>query len=112
MNTIQPTEQDVNKIYEYAANLMVNEKKSVLETRRELVNQGIDAESAATIVSNLHEHIQIAQNKRANKDMIFGALWLVGGIVATAAQVGFIFWGAIVFGAIQFFKGLINKFPN
>ena len=49
-----------------------------------------------------------ARMERANKDMLYGALWCVGGIVGTAAQIGFIFWGAILFGGIQFFKGLAN----
>ncbi len=48
--------------------------------------------------------------------MIFGALWCVGGIVVTvatyrAASGGGAFvvaWGAILFGAIQFFRGLIQ----
>lgn len=50
-----------------------------------------------------------ARKKQANKDMLYGALWCVGGIIASSANIGAIFWGAIVFGAIQFFKGLINS---
>lgn len=50
-----------------------------------------------------------ARRKQANKDMLYGALWCVGGIVATASNIGAIFWGAIIFGGIQFFKGLINS---
>lgn len=42
--------------------------------------------------------------------MIYGALWCVGGIMATLANFGFIFWGAIVFGAIQFFMGVAKRF--
>lgn len=53
-----------------------------------------------------------ARKKQANKDMLYGALWCVGGIVATASNVGAIFWGAIAFGGIQFFKGLINSQSN
>jgi hypothetical protein len=49
------------------------------------------------------------KKKQANKDMLYGALWCVGGILATMSDVGAIFWGAIVFGGIQFFKGLINS---
>lgn len=41
--------------------------------------------------------------------MIYGALWCIGGIIATVADIGFIFWGAIVFGAVQFIKGAINS---
>jgi hypothetical protein len=40
--------------------------------------------------------------------MLFGALWCIGGIIATVSDLGYIFWGAIVFGAIQFFRGLTS----
>lgn len=53
-----------------------------------------------------------ARKKQANKDMLYGALWCVGGIIATASNVGAIFWGAILFGGIQFVKGLINSQSN
>lgn len=46
--------------------------------------------------------------EKAQKDMLYGALWCVGGLVLTMAHIGFIFWGAIVFGAIQFFRGIAN----
>ncbi len=49
------------------------------------------------------------RKKQANKDMLYGALWCVGGIIATMSDIGAIFWGAIIFGGIQFFKGLINS---
>mgnify|MGYP001551922464 FL=1 len=47
-------------------------------------------------------------NDRAKKDILYGALWCVGGLVATAAEIGYIFWGAIVFGGVQCVKGLMN----
>lgn len=47
-------------------------------------------------------------NERAKKDILYGALWCVGGLVATAAEIGYIFWGAIVFGGVQCVKGLMN----
>jgi hypothetical protein len=53
-----------------------------------------------------------ARKKQANKDMLYGALWCIGGIIATASSIGAIFWGAIIFGGIQFFKGLINSQSN
>jgi hypothetical protein len=40
--------------------------------------------------------------------MLYGALWCIGGIAGTVANIGFIFWGAIIFGAVQFIKGLSN----
>lgn len=57
---------------------------------------------------NEQEYIS-AKKEQAEKDMLYGALWCVGGIIATAAHIGFVFWGAILFGGIQFFKGLLNS---
>lgn len=45
----------------------------------------------------------------ANKDMLYGALWCIGGTIGTLAEIGYIFWGAIIFGAFQFFRGLNNS---
>lgn len=55
--------------------------------------------------------------RQNEKDMLYGALWCIGGIIVTS--VGYssasgggsylVTWGAILFGALQFFKGLINS---
>ncbi|MES2277999.1 MAG: hypothetical protein V4592_18365 [Bacteroidota bacterium] len=58
--------------------------------------------------NDYEERLRIAIRERAKKDMLYGALWCVGGTVLTIADVGFIFWGAIIFGGIQFFRGLSN----
>jgi len=107
----------VNQIYEYAANLMVKENKSAKETKTALLNQGLDEESASIVVTNLEQQIRDAKKERANKNMIYGALWCVGGIIVTVvtysgASGGGTFvvaWGAILFGAIQFINGLVNS---
>ncbi|MFL5763143.1 MAG: hypothetical protein ACJ77K_04315 [Bacteroidia bacterium] len=108
METQTETEKAVDQIYEYAANLMVKQSKTPTETINLLVSRGLDQKSATTIVTNLEQHIGKAKKERANKDMLYGALWCIGGIIATVSDIGFIFWGAIVFGAVQFFKGVIN----
>ncbi|GAB3936659.1 hypothetical protein [Mucilaginibacter myungsuensis] len=59
-------------------------------------------------INDHNDRLYAAFREQAQKDMIYGALWCVGGTVLTIADVGFIFWGAIVFGGIQFFKGLSN----
>ncbi len=46
---------------------------------------------------------------KAEKDILFGLLWFLGGIVLTIAEIGYLFWGAILFGEIQFFKGFYNR---
>ena len=100
--------QNVDQIYQRAANLLVNHDKTAYEVRQDLVSHGLDEESAAIVVENIEKEIEASRKKRANRDMIFGALWCVGGIVGTMANIGFIFWGAIVFGAVQFVKGAIS----
>ncbi len=41
--------------------------------------------------------------------MLYDALWCIGGIIATVADIGYIFWEAILFGGIQFIKGVSNS---
>lgn len=99
----------VNQIYEYAANLLVKEKKSATETQNALIEKGLDEESASIVVKNLQQQILDATISGAKSDMLWGAIWCIGGIVATVADFGYIFWGAILFGGIQFFKGVANS---
>ena len=56
-----------------------------------------------------------ASNSSASvRKMFFGALWAIGGTIATAVSYNsasgggkyFIFWGAILFGAVDFLIGL------
>ena len=63
-----------------------------------------------SVQNEISEQEYISTKKeQAEKDMLYGALWCIGGIIATAAHIGFVFWGAILFGGIQFFKGLLNS---
>ena len=55
-----------------------------------------------------------SDSSAAVRKMFFGALWAIGGTIATVLSYGaasgggkyFIFWGAIVFGVIDFLVGL------
>ncbi|MES2776477.1 MAG: hypothetical protein V4722_20030 [Bacteroidota bacterium] len=110
---METTQQEAaDQVYAHAANLMVHQKMSHQDVQIALVEKGLDAESAATVVTNLGTEIRAIKKDRAQKDMLYGALWCIGGTVATLAEVGFIFWGAIVFGGIQFFKGVANSFDK
>jgi hypothetical protein len=106
----QPTDAqaEVNMIYNDAAHMLVNQKMSTEETHQALVDRGLEAANAKIVMDTLNEQIRVAQLKKANNDMLFGALWCIGGTVATLANIGFIFWGAIIFGGVQFFQGLTN----
>ena len=49
------------------------------------------------------------KKKKARWKILFGLMWLVGGIIATAASDGeLLFWGAIVFGAIDVIVGIFQ----
>ena len=98
----------INQCYNEAASLLVNQSLSVEETKNALVAKGLDPDTASTVVESLAQQIHDAKKERAKKDMLYGALWCVGGIIATVADIGFIFWVAILFGGIQFFRGLAN----
>ena len=62
----------------------------------------------------------VARRAAANKMMVHGALWCIGGIVVTAVTFSMasanatggsfvVAWGAILFGFIQFLKGLTAR---
>lgn len=108
MENNQDQQQIVDEIYNTAAHMLFEQNKSSNETKQALIEMGLDEQSAATVVFNLTEEVYKQTKAKANKDMLYGALWCVGGIVATVADIGFIFWGAIVFGAIQFIQGAAN----
>ncbi|MCW3086562.1 MAG: hypothetical protein JWP12_3928 [Bacteroidetes bacterium] len=107
--TTQTTDQAVTAVYNRAAHLLVHSGKTGYEVQNMLINEGLDSESARIVVTNLEQQIVEAKKSRAQKDMLYGALWCVGGTVLTLSNIGFIFWGAIVFGGFQFFRGVINS---
>lgn len=105
-------------IYTYAAGLMVQRDQNAYQVKVALLARGLDEASADIVISNLELQIEEARKKRANKDMLYGALWCIGGTVITVATYSaasngggryFVAWGAILYGAIQFFKGLNNS---
>lgn len=105
-----------NQMYEYAASLLVDSNKTPEETKKIIIEKGLDEESASMMVANLVQQITEAKRKQANKDMLVGGLWCVGGLVVTIATMAaasgggtyVVAWGAIIFGAIQFIRGAAN----
>lgn len=107
----------------FAAHLMVEQHKSHNETHSILIEHGLDKESATNIVSavqnRIEEHKQdeyTLKQEAARKDMVRGGLWCGLGIVVTIGSYAMasggghyvVAWGAIIFGGIQFFRGLMN----
>ncbi|MDB5311984.1 MAG: hypothetical protein JWO38_6186 [Gemmataceae bacterium] len=98
------------------------------EIKRKLVESATDPESAREIVRNLGRRMSLGSDcPPANapddgRSEFYGGLWCVGGIVVTvgsflaAATAGggtyVVAWGAIVFGGIQFLRGMMRTAKN
>jgi hypothetical protein len=110
------TEQAVEAIYRFAA-AQLQAGVAPATVRSNLVDKGLSEEAAGIVVGNLQQALTKAHQEAGQKDMLYGALWCIGGIAVTvgtysAASGGgtyVIAWGAIVFGAIQFFRGLARS---
>ena len=108
----QSTQDAVRAIYTYAGSLMkANVSDEVI--RSKLAEQGLSNEAARVVVANLRR----AKRKAAQKDMAIGAGFCIVGLMITIATYAaatssrgggsyFVAWGAIIFGALQFFRGL------
>ena len=99
----------IDEAYNYGVHLIVDKGVDYIRLKDELIFKGIDVQEALKVVNKIKKDIKKAKITAANNDLIYGALWCIGGIVATVAEIGYIFWGAIVFGGYQFLKGLINS---
>ena len=70
--------------------------------------------------SDRNQSAPSADKSAAVRKMIFGALWAAGGTIATVLSYGsasgggkyFVFWGAILFGAVDFLIGLNGYFSS
>jgi len=93
--------------YRFATGMLLAGMNTV-EIKNSLLQRGLDNTSADYIIYELSQQVVNAKKARAKKDMLYGALWCIGGTALTMADVGFIFWGAIIFGAIQFIRGVSN----
>ena len=106
-------EEIVRQVYEFAAEQMES-GASDRQVQDLLIENGLDQESAMIVVSNLIKMRAEAVGAAGKKEMLHGALWCIGGMAVTAvtyslASKGVPFvvaFGAIIFGAIQFFRGL------
>jgi hypothetical protein len=129
--------QDMPAAYSYAAKLLES-GSSPADVRRRLLEMGWDEKTASLCVVELLQaregKVEEASGSRrqsvalskqesqtlreiGQKNMLYGALWFLGGLVVTlltftAAQGGgryVIAWGAVVFGAIQFMRGYVQS---
>lgn len=84
----------------------------------DLIEKGIDPGDAEAVVSRLslirRSQINKQKQEAGSKNMLLGAVWCIGGAIVTAVTFSsasgggqyVVAWGAIIFGAFQFFQGL------
>lgn len=115
-NNTHKVEELGTALYEYVVRQFVVQKKNSAEITDMLVAKGFNQSDAYTFVNDVEQVVFKDKKKKANKNMLYGAMWCVGGIIVTVASYSassgggryVIAWGAIIFGAIQFFKGLAD----
>jgi hypothetical protein len=105
---INEQDQAVSQVFDYIVSMLMHEKIPPEAAVDRLVEKGIDRNTAENLVDAVDAKVRKAKKDHAYKNMAIGALWCIGGIVATASGIGLIFWGAILFGAIQFFQGVAS----
>jgi hypothetical protein len=113
MSATRTDEPDVQAIFDHAAGL-VRAGKSRRAVREDLVSRGLDERSAELVTGRMFQLRTQARRQAGLGAMAQGALWCVGGLGVTAitfamASGGGIYvvaYGAIIFGAVQFLRGL------
>lgn len=106
-------QQFIREVYQRAANL-ANQGKSKDKIKTELNAMGLNQETASTVIENVFRVRKKAHREAGARSIMVGAAWCIGGIAVTAltfqmASGGGTFivaWGAILFGGIQFLRGL------
>lgn len=101
------------ELKQYAIKLVVemeyapaNAVKMIME------HKNVDKETAEAAVNEALNSLNSNNRGKAVRDVVIGGLFFVGGTVGTLANIGYIFWGAIIFGGIQMVRGIINLSNN
>jgi hypothetical protein len=106
----------VEQLYKYIIE-QLKQGNNRYQIKEDLEKQGHHPETISRLVDHAFEAHESTKSEGGSKDMLYGALWCIGGIIVTAVTYSaasgggryFVAWGAIIFGGIQFFKGLANS---
>ena len=110
----QGVNQGVEAVFNYAAQRMA-QGCSPAAVESELLQKGLDPQSARTVVSELTKVKSQALRSSGLRNIAIGGLFCVGGIIATVVTYGMasesggtyiIAWGPAIFGGIQLCRGL------
>lgn len=98
-----------DELLRYAIKLIVeleyapsNAVKMIMERKN------VDQATAQEVVDEALKSLHSNSKKKGVRDIIIGGLFFVGGTVGTLANIGYIFWGAIIFGFIQMISGIVQ----
>lgn len=100
------SQEDVKR----AASLMLEADYTVEETIQSFVKRGYSEADATMIVAYASQVKQTVQKKNSGSGVthiVIGSIALLVGIGLTVADIGYIFYGAIVFGIIKIVQGII-----
>jgi hypothetical protein len=121
-NLASSQEDPLGAAFQRAAAL-INQAKSRAQIETELKSTGLDQDSVSSVVNRVFQLRKKAHRDVAGRNIMFGALWCVGGTLFTVLSYQmasehpgggtyFIAWGAILFGGIQLLKGLGQLVAN
>ena len=100
----------VEKVYDYAANLILEEGYSYNQAKKALISQGIAVNEAEIVINNLKRQIVQRKAEAANEELGYGIIWTIGGALFTLFTNGFfIFYGAVIWGVWSIIKGVYHK---
>ena len=87
-----------------ANRLLFEENLTAEDTIPRLVALGAEPEFATHVVGELIRQFRLNRKAQGQKDALYGLMWLLGGAVLTAADVGYIFWGASFLEGSSFYR--------
>jgi hypothetical protein len=99
---------------------LIKDKRSYNYISQFLIGEGLDEETAKLTIEEVVKQIKVGRRQRAKKEIIYGGLAFVGGIIITVVTYlassgpsgGMVImaWGPVIFGGITCLRGLINFF--
>ncbi len=109
------SEEMIDAVYRFAAE-QLEQGKSPAAVADLLMHKGLSADDADDVVAQLREARSRAARSAGKRNMLFGGLWLFGGLAVTLGTMFMadgggkfmVAWGAVLFGGIQFVRGLFQ----
>jgi hypothetical protein len=108
------TQVPESNLVNYAAALHA-ENKTSWEVKEALKEKGLSEEQAERIAEESRSLFTDAVIQKANKSILWGSVWFVGGLLVTLISMGsggrryIVAYGAILGGLIQLISGLVQR---